>query len=135
MKVGPTAFSQAIVTLVLAASIGCGLHHGGSSQSENSNASAPKPPPDKQASKPAQTAAGSIEVTSTPSGANILLIATDEGGAGEPQPRGITPTTINGLAPGKYTVHLEKTGYRFSQKKIEVKAGSTVKVAATLRKS
>jgi len=81
-----------------------------------------------------QSTSGSIEVTSTPPGAKVLLVSTGEGGAGEPQSKGLTPTTISGLAPGKYTVDLEKPGFRFFQKEIEVKAGSTVKVAAALKK-
>jgi len=64
----------------------------------------------------------------------VLLVSTGEGGAVEPQSKGLTPTTISGLAPGKYTVDLEKPGFRFFQKEIEVKAGSTVKVAAALKK-
>ncbi|MFY9610891.1 MAG: PEGA domain-containing protein [Blastocatellia bacterium] len=96
------------------------------SPSRNSN----EPP----ASKMAQTGTGSIEVTSTPAGARVLLVSIDEGGAGEPQPRGVTPTTITGVYPGKYTVDLEKPGYRFFQKDVVVKESVTVKVKATLRK-
>lgn len=61
-------------------------------------------------------------------------MANDESGAGEPQAKGITPTTITDLAPGKYTVDLEKPGYRFFQKEVNVKAGSTAKVTANLKK-
>lgn len=86
------------------------------------------------ASKIAQTGTGSIEVTSTPAGARVLLVSVDEGGAGEPQPRGVTPTTITGVYPGKYTVDLEKPGYRFFQKDVVVKENVTAKVKATLRK-
>ena len=84
--------------------------------------------------KPEQKTTGSIDVTSTPPGARVLLVATDEGGAGEPQPKGITPITITGLAPGKYTVDLEKPGYRFFQKEVNVNAGTVAKVITILRK-
>lgn len=84
--------------------------------------------------QPAQSATGSIEVSSTPPGARVLLVSDDENGAGEPQSKGITPTTITGVAPGKYTVDLEKPGYRFSQKTVVVKAGRTSKVSAILKK-
>jgi len=77
---------------------------------------------------------GSIEVNSTPPGAKVLLVSTDETGAGEPQPKGLTPTTISGLSPGKYTVDLEKPGYKFFQKEVTVKAGTTAKVTASLKK-
>jgi hypothetical protein len=87
-----------------------------------------------QASKIAQTGTGSIEVTSTPPGARVLLVSVDDGGAGEPQPRGVTPTTITGVYPGKYTVDLEKPGYRFFQRDVVVKENVTAKVKATLRK-
>jgi hypothetical protein len=63
-----------------------------------------------------------------------LLVSTDEGGAGEPQSRGLTPTTISGLHPGKYTVDLEKPGYRFFQKEVLVKEGAVAKVHAALKR-
>jgi hypothetical protein len=88
----------------------------------------------KPQEKPAQTQpTGSIEITSTPAGAQVILIEETEAGAGEPETRGATPTTVT-VPPGKYTVHLEKNGYRFFQKQVAVKENQTVKVAATLRK-
>jgi hypothetical protein len=88
-----------------------------------------------KSSQPAnQSTTGIIEVTSTPSGAKVLLVSTEGGLAGEPQPKGLTPTMISGLEPGKYTVDLEKPGYKFFQKEIVVKAGATTRVAAALKK-
>jgi PEGA domain len=81
-----------------------------------------------------QSSTGTIEVTSVPPGARVLLISDDESGAGEPQSKGLTPTTITGVEPGKYTVHLERPGYRFFQKAITVKAGSSVKINGALKK-
>lgn len=96
-------------------------------ESKNANAQ-------KGQEKPTQTEpTGAIEATSTPSGAQVILIEITEAGAGEPKPRGVTPTTIT-IPPGKYTVHFEKTGYRFFQKEINVKENQRVKVAASLRK-
>jgi hypothetical protein len=83
--------------------------------------------------KPDKTT-GAIEVTSVPPGARVLLVPTDEAGAGEPQSKGLTPTTIEGLEPGKYTVDLEMPGYKFFQKEVVVKAGAATKVTATLKK-
>ena len=80
------------------------------------------------------TTPGTIEVNSVPPGARVLLVSTDEGGAGEPQQKGLTPLTISGLSPGKYTVDLERPGYRFFQKEVTVKAGGTAKVNGSLRK-
>jgi hypothetical protein len=100
----------------------------------NQNSSQSKPANDNITASAEQKTTGSIEVTSSPAGARVLLVPTDEGGAGEPQPKGVTPTTLTGLTPGKYTVDLEKPGYRFFQKQVNVKAGSSAKVVATLKK-
>lgn len=88
-------------------------------------------------SKPSQqtsSTTGTIEVTSTPPGAKVLLVPNDESGASEPQPKGLTPAMISGVAPGKYTVDLEKPGYRFYQKEVVVKEGGNIKVNAILKK-
>jgi len=76
---------------------------------------------------------GTIEVTSTPEGAAVLLIRQDEGSSGNPERKGSTPVSITGVAPGKYSIILEKLGFRYFQKDIEVKAGKTVKVAGNLK--
>src|SRR4030095_1086697 len=98
-----------------------------SNSSQTNSSSKPAPQPD-------QSTTGSIEVTSVPPGARVLLVSMDAGGAGEPQSKGVSPTTITGLQPGKYTVDLEKTGYKFFQKEVEVKPGKTMKVNASLKK-
>jgi hypothetical protein len=97
--------------------------------SASSNSSQTKASPQAENSN-----TGTIEVTSVPPGARVLLISTDDDTAGEPQQKGVTPTTITGVRPGKYTVDLEKTGFRYFQRQIEVKKGATAKVNATLRK-
>jgi hypothetical protein len=88
----------------------------------------------KLSEQPNKSTTGTIEVSSVPPGARVLLISTDEDTAGEPQPKGVTPTTITGVQPGKYTVDLERPGYRFFQQKVEVRAGKTLKLNATLKK-
>ena len=103
-------------------------------QAAASTASPSKNSNEAPGAKTAQAGTGSIEVTSTPAGARVLLVSVDEGGAGEPQPRGVTPTTVTGVYPGKYTIDLEKPGYRFFQKDVVVKENATSKVKATLRK-
>lgn len=102
--------------------------------SVNANATPSNSSQTKSSEQPNQSTTGTIEVTSVPPGARVLLISTDDDAAGEPQPKGVTPTTITGVRPGKYTVDLEKAGYRFFQKDITVKKGSTVKISATLKK-
>jgi hypothetical protein len=102
--------------------------------SVNANATPSNSSQAKASEQPNQSSTGTIEVSSLPPGARVLLISTDGDIAGEPQPKGVTPTNLTGVRPGKYTVDLEKTGYRFFQKDITVKKGSTVKISATLRK-
>lgn len=99
-----------------------------------SNASQSNSSPAKPSPQPAASTKGTIEVNSVPPGAKVLLVPTDEAGAGEPQSKGVTPTTITGLQPGKYTVDLEKPGYRFFQKEVVVKEGAIARVTATLKK-
>jgi hypothetical protein len=102
--------------------------------SVNANATPSNSSQAKPSEQPNNSTTGTIEVSSVPPGARVLLISTDEDTAGEPQPKGLTPTTITGVQPGKYTVDLERPGYRFFQKDITVKKGSTAKVSATLKK-
>lgn len=80
------------------------------------------------------TNTGSIKIQSTPAGAEVLLITEAVGGASPPEPRGTTPTTITDLAPGTYTVHLEKPGYKFFQKSVQIKPGETATVTATMKR-
>ena len=77
---------------------------------------------------------GSLEITSTPSGAGITVMPTGEDSDGEPRAYGPTPATINDLAPGKYAVSLHQTGYKEFRREVEVKAGSVVRVNAALKK-
>jgi PEGA domain len=100
----------------------------------NTNAAPSNSSQTKPTQQSNQSSTGTIEVSSVPPGARVLLISNDEGGAGEPQPKGLTPTTITGIQPGKYTVDLERPGYRFFQQKVEVGAGKTLKINATLKK-
>lgn len=99
-----------------------------------SNTSQSNSSPAKPSTQPPVSTRGTIQVTSVPPGAKVLLVSTDETGAGEPQSKGLTPTSITGLQAGKYTVDLEKPGYRFFQKEVVVKEGAITKVNATLRK-
>ena len=118
-------FALALLTFALASLLACARQP--AVESKNTNAQKPQ-------EKPSQAEpTGTIEATSVPPGAQVILIEMTEAGAGDPKPRGVTPTKIT-IPPGKYTVHFEKTGYRFFQKEIKVKANETVKVAASLRK-
>ena len=100
----------------------------------NANAAPSNSSQTKPSQQSNQSTTGTIEVSSVPPGARVLLISNDEGGAGEPQPKGLTPTTITDIQPGKYTVDLERPGYKFFQKEIVVKRGKTTKVSGTLKK-
>jgi len=116
--------------------VGCGGRtQTSSNQSNSNNASQEQKTANRNSGTQSQPlSGGSIEVTSSPAGARVLLVDSDEGGAGEPQARGVTPLTITGLKPGKYTVDLERQGYKFFQKEVTVKTGATVKVNAALKK-
>lgn len=114
-----------VATMLAIIPIACSREAGVSNQNQNAS-----PPPSRQ--KP--DARGTIEVTSVPPGASVMLIETGEGGAGSPVPKGLTPTVIGDIAPGKYVVHLEKSGFRFFQKQVELKENEVVKVDARLRK-
>jgi hypothetical protein len=105
-----------------------------SGSNRNTNAPVSNSPATNSNAQANQSSKGTIEVSSTPPGARVLLISDDESGAGEPQSKGLTPTTITGVEPGKYTVHLERPGYKFFQKSVTVKAGATAKVSGSLKK-
>ena len=113
--------------LLLLALAACG--HQSQTQGNNNASQAPVVRTPAQA----QSVNGTIEITSTPPGARVLLILVDESGATEPQPRGVTPTTLT-VSPGKYTVDVALPGYKYFQKTVEVKENGTSKVNAVLRK-
>jgi hypothetical protein len=121
-------FKSLSLALTISATLVFGSCSGGTQAPDTPAANADKP----VTQKPPE--GGKIEVASTPPGATIMLIATDEGGASPPLPRGSTPATLTGLAPGKYVIHLELHGYRFYQKEVEIKGDESVKVDAKLRK-
>jgi len=100
----------------------------------NTNAAPSNSSQTKPTQQSNQSSTGTIEVSSVPPGARVLLISNDEEGAGEPQSKGLTPTTITGIQPGKYTVDLERPGYKFFPKEIVVKKGTITKVSASLKK-
>jgi len=74
---------------------------------------------------PVTPTTGSISITSSPSGATVLLDNVN---------KGVTPVTLNKVAPGKHTVVLKKTGYKDNQNSVTVVAGQTATVNATLSK-
>jgi len=88
------------------------------------------PPPHAAPSK----AGGTIEIESTPPGAAVILIREEDGSAGNPERKGSTPLTITGVTPGKYSIDLEKTGFKSFQKDIDVKENKTLKIVANLKR-
>ena len=124
------------VLSVLAIEIACtsGAPANMNQPAANTNTASAAAPQSKASSQPTSNNIGTIDVSSTPRGARVLLVSTGGDGAGEPQPKGLTPTTITGIQPGKYTVDIEMPGYRFFQKEVTVKAGATVRVTAKLKK-
>jgi PEGA domain-containing protein len=126
-------FSSLLISLLMAA--GCTTSQPSNTTQRNVNASQSNTAVSNAAPKADQKkSGGTIDVTSVPQGARVLLVPSDENFAGEPQSKGLTPATITDLTPGKYTVHLERPGYKFFQREVTVKDGQTVKVSGTLRK-
>jgi hypothetical protein len=74
-----------------------------------------------------------IEITSTPPGADIILIERSEDSDGRPQQYGLTPKTVN-VPAGKYLINLEMSGYGYFQREVTLKEGETMKVNASLKK-
>jgi len=136
MELRPHVLSLLFLGLSLAMETACTPAPPANTNQPNINANAA--PSNSSQTKPTQqsnqSSTGTIEVSSVPPGARVLLISNDEGGAGEPQPKGLTPTTVTGIQPGKYTVDLERPGYKFFQKDIVVKGGKTTKVIGSLKK-
>ena len=67
--------------------------------------------------------AGSIEITSSPSGAKISLDSVYVG---------ITPYTVDDVSPGYHMVLISKTGYGDWSERVIVKSGTTIQVNADL---
>jgi hypothetical protein len=76
---------------------------------------------------------GTIEIESTPPGAAVILIREEDGSAANPERKGSTPVTITGLAAGKYSINLEKPGFKSFEKDVDVKVDKTVKIRASLK--
>ena len=68
---------------------------------------------------------GSISVSSTPSGASILLDGANTGA--------VTPSTLKNVAAGSHTIQCTKTGYTSTSQGVTVQAGKTVTVKMTLQ--
>jgi hypothetical protein len=67
--------------------------------------------------------AGSIEITSSPSGAKIYLDSVYVG---------ITPYTVDDVSPGYHMVLISKTGYGDWSERVIVKSGTTIQVNTDL---
>jgi len=76
---------------------------------------------------PALTATGPLSITSTPTGAEIILDGKDTG-----QTTQITPVIISGLSTGAHVVQFTLTGYQSQTVTPIVRASKTVAVTATL---
>ncbi len=70
---------------------------------------------------------GDLDISSSPSGASVYL---NGGYQGETRTSG--PLYLTGLSPGSYTLLLKKTGYLDYTTAVQIEAGSTVPVSASL---
>ncbi|KAF5417032.1 MAG: hypothetical protein C5S38_02260 [Candidatus Methanophagaceae archaeon] len=66
---------------------------------------------------------GSVQVTSSPSGASVYLDGTY---------KGTTTLTINGVSPGKHTIRVSREGCEDRSTSVQVTAGDTAYVSMTL---
>jgi hypothetical protein len=73
-----------------------------------------------------EASAGSIQVNSSPSGAQISLDGSDTGQ--------VTNTTLTGITPGSHRVEVSKEGYVDYEETVSVTSGQTARVDASLSK-
>ena len=74
----------------------------------------------------AVSALGNISVSSSPSGAQILVDSID---------KGVTPLTVDNVTVGSHNVLLQKSGYQNNLTSVTVVDGETVILSATLTSS
>jgi hypothetical protein len=79
-------------------------------------------PPARPAATP-QATTGTLLVESRPAGATVLVNNRNVG---------VTPVTVQSLAPGQYIVHLELAGYLPFETTVRVVAGERARAAASL---
>jgi hypothetical protein len=72
---------------------------------------------------PQQPTTGSISVTSAPTGAEVYL---------DNAFRGLSPMTLDSMSPGTHAVLISLSGYQDWSSQIQVTAGQTTQIAATL---
>jgi hypothetical protein len=135
------ALRVVIVSVCAGLIVGCNNPGSNNQNSSNNPASSRSSPATSNANKAAPVvlpapspAGGTIVVASTPPGAIVVLVREEEGSAGNPERKGSTPVTVNGVAPGKYSITLEKTGFKYFQKEFEVQENKTVKINANLKR-
>jgi hypothetical protein len=95
-----------------------------SAESEKTAAKAPTETPKSAAVAAAIDSAGTVQVVSTPDGADVYSDGNFVGNA---------PSTLK-LAPGKHTVRVTSSGYKDWSREITVQSGSDVKLNAVLEK-
>ena len=78
------------------------------------------PPP-----KPVAIIPGSVQIDSTPAGAQIQL-------DGASDPSWVTPLNLTGLAPGQHTVSVSKSGYSSDSRTVSIASGSKAAVSLHL---
>jgi hypothetical protein len=135
------ALRNAIVLLGTAFIASCNSPGNNNQGSSNSAASGRTSPVTANANRAAAAvgpapspAGGTIVVESTPPGAIVVLVREEEGSAGNPERKGSTPVTVTRVMPGKYSITLEKTGFKYFQKEFDVQENKTIKITANLKR-
>lgn len=105
------------------------VNAGASSGAASRVAPSRTPPPGQATSRGASSSGatayrvGTLVIESRPSGAAVSI---------DGRPAGVTPLTLTGIAAGRRTVHLERTGYRTVTTTVDVRPGERARVAARL---
>jgi serine/threonine-protein kinase len=81
----------------------------------------------KKASAPAPVAIipGSVQIDSTPSGAQIQL-------DGKSDPSWVTPFSLSGISPGQHTISVSKSGYSGEARTVAIASGNRATIALHL---
>lgn len=77
---------------------------------------------------------GTLEVTSTPDGAKVMLDTSADGDASATNtpPVNYTPFIVRRMPVGTYTLFASKSGYNFTNKTFSIIEGQTTQVSITL---
>ena len=124
--IAPDGSTVADTTLWIEAGDLADLDLTGEHSRSESPADAAAPRRDRPVASSPAAPAGSIRVTSTPSGATVAI-----GG----RRVGTTPLSIRGVAPGRHDVSVRRAGYESVTRSVDVRGGGVFETAVDLRRA